>query len=119
MTQNRITWSEAGDVLHRWAAVFLFGSAFFRFAFEVAIVPNLLLLLAGSLVAVTIRRRFILWWILGASLLISGMWGLSTSLNSNEWSDVLRPEPFGQILLGLYILLGSVAIVVAFKKMRS
>ena len=44
MSQRRITWSEVGDVLHRWAAVFLFGIAFFRFAFEVAIWPNLLLL---------------------------------------------------------------------------
>ena len=99
--------------------MFLFGIAFFRFPFEVAIWPNLLLLLVGSLVAGTHRRRFILWWVLGMALLMSGIWGLSITLEANDWSDIIRPEPFGQLLLGLYILLGSIALVVAFKKLRS
>ena len=99
--------------------MFLFGAAFFRFAFEVAIWPNLLLLLAGSVVAGTHRRRFILWWVLGVALLMSGMWGLGITFEAGDWSDIVRPEPFGQILLCLYILLGSMALVVAFRKLRS
>ena len=114
-----MTWSEVGDLLHRWAAVFLFGIVFFRFAFEVAIWPNLLLLLVGSLVAWTLRRRFILWWVLGAALLMSGIWGLGVTLGASDWSDMIRPEPFGQILLSLYILLGAIALIVAFKKLHS
>jgi hypothetical protein len=99
--------------------VFLFGTVFFRFAFEVAIWPNLLLLLAGSVVAGTLRRRFILWWVIGVALLMSGIWGLSITFDAGSWRDIIRPEPFGQILLGLYIVMGSIALVVAFKKLRS
>jgi hypothetical protein len=114
-----MSWSEVGDVLHRWAAVFLLGIVFFRFAFEVAIWPSLLVLLAGCLVAGTLRRRFLLWWVLGAALLMSGIWGLSVTLGASDWSDMIRPEPFGQILLSLYILLGAIALVVVFKKLHS
>ncbi len=112
-----MTWPEAADLLHRWAAVTLFGIAFFRFAFEVAIWPNLLLLVAGSLVATTHWRRFILWWVLGTALLMAGIFGFSATLNGSDWSDVIRSEPFGQILLGLYILLGPIALV-KFKKLQ-
>ena len=114
-----MTWSEVGDVLHRWAAVFLFGIAFFRFAFQVAIWPNLLLLAAGSVVAAALRRRGIFWWVIGVALLMSGIWGLGVTFETGSWSDIVRPEPFGQVLLGVYILTGVIAQVVAYKKLHS
>ena len=114
-----MTWPEARDLLHRWTAVSFLGIAFFRFAFEVAMLPNLLLLLAGSLVAWTLRRRimgtlqrrFVLWWVLSTALFMAGAWGFVVTLGDSNWSDMIRPEPFGQILLGLYILLGIIALV--------
>ena len=114
-----MSWSDAGDVLHRWAAVFLFGIVFFRFAFEVAILPNLLVLLAGCLVAGTLRRRVMLLWALGTALVMSGIWGLGVTHGASDWGAIIRPEPFGQILLSLYILLGAMALVVVFKKLHS
>jgi hypothetical protein len=113
-----MTWPEAGDILHRWSAVLLFGVAFFRFAFEVAIWPNLLLLLAGSFVAWTLRRRFkgttqirfVSLWVLGIALLMAGFWGFVATLGGGNWRDMIRLEPFGQILLGLYILLGIISL---------
>ena len=112
-----MTWPEAADILHRWTAVTLCGIAFFRFAFQVAIWPNLLLLVAGTLVATTNRRRFILWWVIGTALLMAGMFGFGAALNSSDWSDAVRSEPFGQVLLGLYILLGAISLV-RFKKLQ-
>jgi hypothetical protein len=50
---------------------------------------------------------------------MSGIWGLSGTLGASDWSDMIRPEPFGQILLSLYILLGAIALVVVFKKLHS
>ena len=114
-----MTWREARDILHRWTAVLFLGIAFFRFAFDVAMLPNLLSLVAGSLVAWTLRRRFMgalrppfaSLWALGAALLVAGLWGFFATLGDSNWSDMIRPEPFGQILLGLYILLGILALV--------
>ena len=114
-----MTWSEVGDSLHRLAAVTPIGIGLFRFAFEVAIWPNLLLLLGGVLVAVTIRRRFISWWVLGAALVMAGIWGFYATAGDSNWSDIVRPEPFGRMLLGLYVLSGFIASLVAFKKLRS
>jgi hypothetical protein len=99
--------------------VTILGSAFFRFAFEVAMWPNLLLLLAGSLVTWTLRRcfegtiqfRVVSLWVLGTALLMAGAWGFFATLGESTWSDTVRPEPFGQILLGLYILLGIIALI--------
>ena len=121
-----MTWPEARDILHRWAAVLFFGIAFFRFAFDVAMLPNLLLLVAGSLVAWTLRRRFmgalspafVSLWAVGTALLMAGLWGFLATLGDGNWSDMIRPEPFGQILLGLYILLGIFALV-AVKRSQS
>lgn len=113
-----MTWSEVGDFLHRWAAVTPIGIGLFRFAFEVVIWPNLLLLLGGVLVAVTIRRRFILWWVVGTALLMAGIWGFYATAGDSNWSDTVRPEPFGHVLLGLYVLSG-IASLVAFKKRQS
>ena len=118
-----MTWPEARDFLHRWTAVCFFGIAFFRFAFEVAKWPNLLLLLVGILVAWTLRRRFmgllrppfVSLWALGTALLMAGLWGFVATLGDSNWSDMIRPEPFGQVLLGLYILLGIIALVVVKK----
>lgn len=113
-----MTWPEARDLLHRWTAVSFLGIAFFRFAFEVAMLPNLLLLLAGSLVAWTLRRRFVLWWVLSTALFMAGAWGFVATLGDSNWSDMIRPEPFGQILLGLYILIGII-VLVAVKRPHS
>jgi len=113
-----MTWPEAGDLLHRWTAVSFLGIAFFRFAFEVAMLPNLLLLLAGSLVAWTLRRRFVLLWVLSTALFMAGAWGFVATLGDSNWSDMIRPEPFGQILLGLYILIGII-VLVAVKRPHS
>lgn len=96
-----------------------FGIAFFRFAFEVAMWPNLLLILAGSLVTWALRRRFmgslqyrfVSLWVLGTALLMAGAWGFFATLGESDWSDLIRPEPLGQILLGLYILLGIFSLV--------
>ena len=46
-----------------------------------------------------------------------GVWGITAMLECSNSSDMIRPAPFGKIIVGLHILSGPAALV-AFKKLH-
>lgn len=102
-----ITWAEARDILVRWGGVTLAGVGLFRAAFQVSIIPTLVLVPVGLLIVAIFRGYGILLWALSNALVLSGLFGLWAAVDpGSDWNALIRAEPFGRSLIASYLIFG-------------
>lgn len=105
---GNMTWAQARDSLIRWTGVTLAGIGLFRAAFQVSIAQTVVLITVGLLTVAILRGIGVLLWAMSTALVLSGLFGVWAAFDhGSPWNALIRAEPFGRILITLYLVLGG------------